>query len=210
MAMTIYSRWEWQEKTTTFLLIFHFDADFSKTNLRIKEECLWNGKDFYSEYYDPNTIYAFPARVANSMKNMPVPLKVGDTRKITVRNVATWAPSHVEVAILADLLLYANIINGFKEDRRRRLRTRLEFWVKKEELKKACEQGFSETTDSQNTLAQNEEAWEMLRKTLNSNRKILRIVPEVPGEVEDKGIVLWGVELCPEYIDYLKKVIEKY
>jgi hypothetical protein len=31
------------------------------------------------------------------------------------RSVMTWAPSHVEIALFGDLLLYANIINGLSE-----------------------------------------------------------------------------------------------
>jgi hypothetical protein len=36
--MPIFVQWKWQEKTKSFLVIFHFFDDYSKPNLRIKKD----------------------------------------------------------------------------------------------------------------------------------------------------------------------------
>jgi hypothetical protein len=38
----------------------------------------------------------------------------------------TWAPSHIELGMLSELLMYANIIGGLSETARKELRKKLE------------------------------------------------------------------------------------
>jgi len=40
--------------------------------------------------------------------------------------VTTWAPSHIELGVLSDVLSYANLINGLKPTEKRKLKDRLE------------------------------------------------------------------------------------
>jgi hypothetical protein len=42
--MPVFVEWRWREKTKSFLLIFHFYDDFSRTNLRIKK-CVREGEE---------------------------------------------------------------------------------------------------------------------------------------------------------------------
>jgi hypothetical protein len=114
--LPIYAQWKWNEKTETFLLIFHLDparldADGHKPNLRIRE---MNFSDFPEsdkiEFYVPCRHYSKFSEGKN-------------------RNVVTWAPSPVETGLLQELLSYANIINGFKLPIKLELRQKLEVAV---------------------------------------------------------------------------------
>ena len=40
--------------------------------------------------------------------------------------VTTWAPSHLELGLLSEILAYANLINGLKLTEKRKLRDKLE------------------------------------------------------------------------------------
>jgi hypothetical protein len=116
--MPVFFQWEWQENTQTFLLIFHFDADGSKPNLRKQEMTFSDFKGMHTAFiYLPLDFQASEEFKASTM----------DSKR---RSVITWAPSHVEVASMMELLSYANIINGFKKDVRSELRSKLEigFW----------------------------------------------------------------------------------
>lgn len=112
--MPIFFQWKWQENTETFLLIFHFDADGSKPNLRKRE-------------------MAFRDPLQNSTLFFYTPLdllegdeEIKDSRR---RTVVTWAPSHVEAGLISEMLSYANIINGFKKNTKDELRSKLEMAI---------------------------------------------------------------------------------
>lgn len=94
--MPIFIQWKWQEKTKTFLVIFHFVDDFSAANLRAKI------KEFGKEFGGLNTA------VSESYESIKMPY-------------LTWAPSHPELGLLSGVLNYANIINGLKYDRKEKI-----------------------------------------------------------------------------------------
>ena len=77
--MPVFVEWQWKERTKSFLVIFHFHDDFSKPNLRIKK-------------YENGHLFMLPP------DEMFTPLKAW----------MSWAPSHPDMALLTELLSYAN------------------------------------------------------------------------------------------------------
>jgi len=142
--MPVLVGWEWIEKTKTFLVIFYFYDDFSKPNLRLKK--------------------------ANVETEGSIPLI--DFRGITPSKqpVMTWAPHHYELGLLQDILQYANLINGLKEEKKRKL--------------------------MHNLLI--ESPWDL---NAELQKKIL-------FGLDANGEPFIAVELCPEYIEYLKKILK--
>jgi hypothetical protein len=92
--MPVFVEWRWQEKTKSFLVIFHFYDDFSKPNLRIRR-------------YEKDNRVIFDLSRGEDIW--------------TLEAWMSWAPSHVETAMLSELLSYANIINGLGEPSKRQL-----------------------------------------------------------------------------------------
>lgn len=100
----IFIRWEWKEKTKTFLLVFYFIDDKTQQNIRFRYKVLTNySKPYWFLLEDP----------ANNPDEPP-------------QSIMTWAPSHPEIALLGEVLGHANIINGLKEHEKRELREKLE------------------------------------------------------------------------------------
>lgn len=87
--MPVFVQWKWKEETKTFLVIFYFYDDFSKPNLRVRK------------YEKGHLLMLTPSEIFTPSKAW-----------------MTWAPSHPEMALLTQLLTYANIINGLKEDKK--------------------------------------------------------------------------------------------
>jgi hypothetical protein len=137
--MPVYAQMKWDEKTSTFLVIFHFDDDFSKPNLRTspmlfgtKPESKRINQIIYQRdrpgsYKEPGFQY-------------------------TKRTVLTWAPSHTETALLSDLLQWANIINGFKSPVKLELRKYLEIFILNKNGEKEHENCFVDTTNLRKKL----------------------------------------------------------
>ena len=122
------------------------------------------------------------------------------------RPMITWSPSHPELGLLSELLSYANLVNGLKEWKKRELRINLEI-----------------TTDEGNGSLNL--YWEPIKHLLHLPNKVMMF------EAKDRALFistaethrfesykkekiekdsLFCVELCPEYIDYLKKVLKPY
>jgi hypothetical protein len=102
----------------------------------------------------------------------------------------TWAPSHIELALLSDLLHYANIIDGLNETDKRTLRYDLEIMVNMED-----------------------DFFTMNMKRFNdlNSRFYNKSVLMGYEEKHEKGkLPLFCIELCPEYIDYLKEILKPY
>lgn len=153
--MPIFVKWEWVEKTKTFLVIFTFQDDFSKTNLRFKNVTL---------NYAPSV----------STKNVPT---------------MTWAPTHVEISLLAQLLQYANIIDGFSQGVRVVLKRKLSMWVLENDSYNLYEDDLKEL------LMKLEE--KSFLHGFNINK-------------DGKKEMYFCAELCPDYIEYISKVIRPY
>jgi hypothetical protein len=89
----------------------------------------------------------------------------------------TWAPSHVELGLLGELLRYANIVGGLRESEKRKMR-------------------------------------EVLEGT--SAEKVTELIYGFfDGEIRasqsfDEKEPFFVVELCSEYIDYLKEMLKPY
>jgi len=96
----------------------------------------------------------------------------------------SWAPSHPELGSLQELLSLANIINGLKEHEKRWLKVLLGAECR---LPQA---GFREMIDVYG-----------ITKEIGEDK---RTVVYQNATSEDH----FCVELCPEYIDYLKKVLK--
>ena len=97
--MPVFVQWKWEEKTKTYLVIFHFLDDFSEPNLRMKS----------------NYMVDFKRSLKKIHLNPPKPT-----------SIMTWAPSHPELGLLSEVLSYANIINGLNYDRKLEIRDWLE------------------------------------------------------------------------------------
>jgi len=166
--MPIFVQWKWQERTNSFLVIFHLYDDYSRTNLRLTKKTLCDGE---SEFERPTI---------------------------------TWAPSHLELGLLNELLSYANIVNGFKE-------------VKKKELRRDLEIAVDEGKEHVNLY------WSPIENLLESHNRLMLF------EVPSRGLMIkypervkayvkkkegkdsfFCAELCPEYIEYLKKILRPY
>jgi len=164
----VFVEWRWKEKTKTFLVIFHFYDDFSKTNLRVNSTPEKNRL----------TLFTFVG---------------GDDFLNDVETKGawlTWSPSHVDLALLMELLTYSNIINGFKEAKKRQLIKHLEFISRKGTLNEVS--GEVERCD-----------WIMggaMLSVVGCDKKI--------ASYSENGHSYAMAELCPEYIAYIKELAE--
>lgn len=158
--MAIFVRWEWKERTKTFLVIFYFVDDRSKQNLRFRLKVLDDWKDCVG-LEDPENNPDCPPQM-----------------------IMTWAPTHLEIALLGDVLRYANIIDGLDINEKKQLRIKLELETKEND---PC--------------------------VLN-NFEIEKLSSKVPFTimVSLEGAEDWYIcsELTPEYIEYLKKILHPF
>lgn len=159
--MPVLVQWKWEEKTKTYLVIFHFLDDFSAPNLRMSEAFMSKAK-----FGDKEIVYRSPHAKWTS--------------------IMTWAPSHPELGLLSEVLSYANIINGLDYDKKSEVRRFLEgeaFYVLKD--KKLTH--LATVTEIELLVA-------------SQFRQLLR--PSKEGIYQ----AFW---LTPEYMEYLKKVLER-
>jgi len=107
--MPVFVQWKWEEDSKTFLVIFHFLDDYSEKNIRLKQKRLSKKPGNRLYVISPYGDFNYP--------------------------VMTWAPSHVETALISQVLCCANIINGFNEKIKRTLRPILEVTTVRREKK---------------------------------------------------------------------------
>lgn len=176
--MPILVQWKWQEKTKSFLVIFFFYNIGSSSNMRFGTIKFEKGiKTPELDFGDNLTLNDNSVcGVSQVNKSFAIPMM-------------NWAPSHVELGYLSEVLRYANIIDGLSEIEKRNLRIDLEYSEDDPTLGR-------QYWGDQNRLA---EIWEALerRATLFSR--------DTSGNVHFRGI-----ELCSDYIDYLKTVLKPY
>ena len=111
----------------------------------------------------------------------------------------TWAPSHPDLALLTELLSYANIVNGLKEFEKRDLRTKLGTarWEHVDgELGVVIY-----SPHMQNEMVEDKKTAIYSEKP-DKHSEMPAYPTEVPLHV--------CAELCPDYIDYLKKILKPY
>jgi len=166
--MPIFVQWEWQERTKTFLVIFHFYDDYSKPNIRLKKKTF---KDEGLEFE---------------------------------RSTITWAPSHPELGLLSELLSYANIVNGLKLIEKRKLRHDLEIACREEGFLRLYWNPIDALIESAPHRLTLFEMGDVAIYVGRHNVKTLK-----KEKMEWKNF-FFCVELCHEYIDYLKKALKPY
>jgi hypothetical protein len=157
--MAVFVRWEWKEKTKTFLVIFYFIDDKTEQNIR------------------------FRFKVVN--KNLkPVVLLEDPTSNpdMASQPVMTWAPNHLEIALLGDILGYANIIDGLDEPEKRNLREKLEIQVK----------------EGHPNLVHEEDIDDLIRDAPPSTTMLA---------LEGASDWFFCSRLSSEYVDYLRKIL---
>lgn len=183
--MPILVQWKWQENTKSFLVIFHFYDDFSKTNLRCNLERIVN-RNIISVQKGVNFKYAIDKLIS--------PSKYDHFDTATPKPVVTWAPSHPELGYLAEILRYANIIDGFDETKKQDIRPFL-----------ASESRFQDKIDQKyaKDFTANKEL-EKLSDILFDKRELFCI----EKENDEVDLVFRGIELCPEYVDYLREIVK--
>jgi hypothetical protein len=167
--MPIFVQWKWNEDTLTFLTVFHFFDDYIKTNIRFRTKRLEGGNDGRPAY-----LY------------YPIDHKGKSTRPAQFKSVMTWAPSHPELALLSELLSYANIINGMKENQKRKLIDILQVPV----------------------FAIGLSNWARNSALEYTKKGRFYLIGYEHDKPEDK--LLCCAELCPEYIDYIKDFLKQF
>ena len=167
--MPVFVEWRWKEETKTFLVVFHFYDDFSRTNLRVNSTPEKNQLTLFT--------YVGGDDFLNDVETKGAWL--------------TWSPSHVDLALLMELLTYSNIINGFKEAKKRLLIQHLEFVSRKGTLNEVS--GEVEKCD-----------WLKVGAMLS----VVGCDKKLASYSDDNRRFYAMAELCPEYITYIKKLAE--
>lgn len=201
--MPIFVQWKWQEESQTLLLILHFDADGSEANLR-------NSDMTFAKYTfsDDNRQDYYPSQLP-----MDICQPTDELKKATVylkrRQVATWAPSHVEIGLMAELLCYANMINGLKPHQRNELRPKLDIMCNVLEYAKLLRLGkigIGDESLKKNTVIAFANL-ELLKKATNNEAYLVGCDYNY-GKRKCENV--FCSVLSPEYIDYLKRLLKPY
>jgi len=211
--MPIFVQWKWVEKTKTFLVVFHFFDDFSKPNIRFrKKKFTGNGKSLEYLYVPPD--YPTPSECPYVLE-CPASCKDMEELPTQIRTVMTWAPSHPELGLLSELLSYANIVNGLKEIEKRKIRKHLEITMEMEEkagkikhhmARKNKEQALKAYENAIMHWSDYLQHFQEFRGKLSG--RVILTGSEISKNGEETNV--FCVELCPEYLDYLKTVLKKY
>jgi len=165
--MAVFVRWEWKESSKTFLVVFYFFDDTSVHNIRFRSKVV---NTFFKEFV-----------LLEDPSNNP---------DVSPQSIMTWAPSHVEIALLGDVLRYANIIDGLPLLEKMELRKKLEVQVR-------------------------EGPWQDIEDLMSLRDCDLDgLVQDAPTTtmIALEGASDWFFcsRLCQEYIDYLRSAIEPY
>jgi hypothetical protein len=172
-VVPILVRWKWQERTKSYLVIFYFYDDFSKPNLRFGKRQLTHFKDAPRQLFDYDIAGEHPAVALPDAKSM-----------------MTWAPSHRELALLSDLLHYANMVSGLPEATRRDLRYDLEITV----------------TMRNGSFGLDEKRIEDLDNRFRSPLFLCGREKTKEGVLE----TFFCMELSPEYLEYLRDIVKQH
>lgn len=180
--MPVFVHWEWKERTKTFLVIFHFYDDYSNPNLRTKNRAVC--RDLHMR--DSNVVITFSPPPSSRFQKAIDDGIFGES--LGKKAIMTWAPSHPELGYLAEVLRYANIIDGLSEEEKRDLRFDLELVV-----------GINDRT-----FAIDEKRIEDLDFRFADKKKLVLFDENIAGKMA------LCVELCQGYIDYLKLVLKQH
>lgn len=163
--MPVFVQWKWLEKTKSLLTIFHFHDDYSKPNLRLMKL-----DDFKTHCYSPKE------------------------ELILKKDWISWAPSHLDMALLMQLLCYANIINGLKPSEKKKL------WFELEGRgdKYTYEKDFSKFAQPH-----------IIGERIGKDKKVIQHI-DLREDVEGFSPVYTSIELCPEYINFIRDKLKPY
>jgi hypothetical protein len=212
--MPVYVQWKWQENTQMFLMILHFDParaseDGWAPNLRSREMRFVRYKTLAPakvQHYCPSGLPFKECKLTEEQKH--------DAKSIKKRIVTTWAPSHVEIALVTELLTYANFLNGLKPEIRKSLRTSLDI--------------FFETLEDNRRITRGETSYEDrdVRKRAESAINDYNYFKwSVDRHTDKERGTLWGceyntkeekcepvfcVELSFEYLEYFKNLLKPH
>jgi hypothetical protein len=196
------------EKTKTFLLLMHLDADGSKSNLRKREMRFKETSDDFLHLY-------FPYR-SSRQSNESVNPEIRNEEQSTKRTVITWAPTHIETGLLAELLCYANIINGLKLGQREALKTQLDIVFGHIEIVNFLEERIKEV-GKEKAVKEIDERLEKCEIELELFLKFCGEKQYLMGAERDFSDFnnfdlesIFCFELSQDYIDYLKEVLKPY
>jgi len=172
--MPIFVQWKWDETRKSFLVVFHFYDDFSRTNLRIRKYT-----SMTIEGYEYNPIIISNIDLSKGVSLIPQ------------KAWMTWAPNIPEMGYLLEVLKYAFMINGgLSEGEKKDLRIILEA---REDSIVSGRQAY--------TVPKN------IGNEIGKDKRVVIIDESLTKPQEQPTIC---VELCPEYIDYLRKVLKPY
>jgi len=163
--MPIFIEWKWEERGQSLLAIFHFYDDFSRSNLRLMD----------------------------SDKAEEAGICTTENLIMAERPWISWAPSHTDMALLMQMLCYANIINGLKPSEKKKL------WFELEGKKDLHNKVLSEHELTSFAVP------DAIIEQIGSDIKVMAF-----GDTKDEFVAHTCVELCPEYIDYLRKLLKPY
>ena len=179
--MPILVRWEWQEVTKSFLVIFFFYDDYSKNNIRFGKITRQIPKNRYSFGEKQGDWVSYS-------KEMTSVEKQHSDRVSLTQSAMNWAPSHVELGYLGEVLRYANIVDGLGEPEKRNLRIDLEH----ADLERVLGKKYSADEEKLSIL------WDEFEKRASLFK------------VDESSVHFAGIELCDEYIEFLATVLSPY
>lgn len=197
--MPILVQWKWVERTKSFLVIFHFYDDYSKTNLRLKKRIFVGSSKWGYASLPRLPVPEYKTAISRESKRM---IKFGMFK--TEKSAMTWAPSHPELAYLSQILSYTNIIDGLDVAEKRELRTKLEVVDRKNGIDGLIlpEDFFEvEAFFSKDQTGNEREALALIGKKTLAGFDV-----EKNGQTDH----FFCYELCPEYLDYLRNVLKPY
>ena len=163
-------------------LIFHFYDDYSNPNLGTKNRIVCRDLNMR----DSKVVITYSTPPSSRFQSFIDDGIYG--KSLGKKAIMTWAPSHPELGYLAEVLRYANIIDGLSEEEKRYLRFDLELVV-----------GMSDRQ-----FAIDEKRIEDLDFRFADKKKLVFFDENIAGKMA------LCVELCQEYIDYLKLVLKQH
>lgn len=155
--------------------------DFSKPNLRTGSRKIYRDSESLDLIYSVSPHSTF---LCNLVEHAISVISSG------AKAIVTWAPSHPELGYLAEVLRYANIIDGLSEDEKRDLRYDLEIEVKL---------GDWEFMSDKDRIRD-------LDKRLKGKKVMVLLGEDSPKRMDFSPCI----ELCPEYINYLQELLKPY
>ena len=132
----------------------------------------------------------------SAVRELISPRAYNEFDKPPTKPIMTWAPSHVELGYLGEVLRYANIIDGLKENDKNDLRP---FLAAESDPHFFADTSVLDRFNSNENLAR-------LRDVLFGKHELFCI----EKENEEIDMIFRGIELCPEYIDYLREILKPY